>query len=53
MNKQTLDIYLEICLSNYLRTFNLFVYLFIYLFVFLGPHPWHMEAPRLGIELEL
>ena len=20
---------------------------------FLGPHPWHMEVPRLGLELEL
>ena len=20
---------------------------------FLGPHPWHMEAPRLEVELEL
>ena len=32
--------------------FYLFIYLFIYL-VFLGPHPWHMEVPRLGAELEL
>ena len=22
-------------------------------FVFLGPHPQHMEVPRLGVELEL
>ena len=32
------------------------VYLFIYIFfflVFLGPHPWHMEVPRLGVESEL
>ena len=21
--------------------------------VFLGPHPWHMEVPRLGVKLEL
>jgi len=21
--------------------------------VFLGPHPWHMEVPRLGVQLEL
>ena len=20
---------------------------------FLGPHPWHMEVPRLGVESEL
>ena len=28
-----------------------FFYLFI--FLFLGPHPWHMEVPRLGVESEL
>ena len=27
-----------------------FVFLFL---VFLGPHPWHVEVPRLGVELEL
>ena len=26
---------------------------FLLLFVFLAPHPWHMEVPRLGVELEL
>ena len=31
----------------------LFTYLFIYLFIFLGPHSWHMEVPRLGVESEL
>ena len=31
-------------------TFFLFIYLFLW---FLGPYPWHMEVPRLGIELEL
>ena len=29
----------------------LLVYLFIY--CFLGLHPWHIEAPSLGVELEL
>ena len=24
-----------------------------YLFTFLGPHPWHTEVPRLGVESEL
>ena len=24
-----------------------------FFFVFLGPHPWHMEVPRLGVESEL
>ena len=26
---------------------------FFFLFFFLGPHPWHMEVPRLGAESEL
>ena len=26
---------------------------FVCLFVFLGPNPWHMEVPRLRVELEL
>ena len=26
---------------------------FWYFFVFLGPHPLHMEIPRLGVESEL
>ena len=29
------------------------IYLFIYLFRFLGLHLWHMDFPRLGVELEL
>ena len=24
-----------------------------FLFFFLGPHPWHMEVPRLWVKLEL
>ena len=24
-----------------------------FFFVFLGLYPWHMEVPRLGVELEL
>ena len=27
--------------------------LFLFFFFFLGPHMWHMEVPRLGVELEL
>ena len=30
--------------------FFLFIYLFI---VLLGPHPWHMEVPRLEVKSEL
>ena len=24
-----------------------------FFFVFLGPYPWHMEVPKLGLESEL
>ena len=27
--------------------------LFFFFPFFLGPHPWHMEVPRLGVESEL
>ena len=27
--------------------------LFFFSFAILGPHPWHMEVPRLGVKLEL
>ena len=30
-----------------------FVCLFLFLFLFLGPHLWHKEVPRLGVELNL
>ena len=25
----------------------------MYVFIFLGPHLWHIEIPRLGVESEL
>ena len=31
----------------------LVIFFFFFFFVFLGPHPRHMEVPRLGVELEL
>ena len=31
----------------------LFCKLFFFFFFFLGPHLWHMEVPKLGVELEL
>ena len=35
-------------------TFNqMSCYSIFFSFVFLGPHPQHMEVPRLGVELEL
>ena len=42
----------KIALSNPNTYFILFIYLFLS-FVFLGLHSWHMEVPRLGVELEL
>ena len=34
-------------------SFLFFSFFFFCLFVFFGPHPRHMEVPRLGVELEL
>ena len=28
------------------------IHIYDFFFVFLGPYPWHMEGPRLGVELE-
>ena len=39
---------------NSLSFFLSFVVLFCFvLFCFVGPHAWHMEVPRLGVESEL
>ena len=29
------------------------VVLFCFVCLFLGPHQWHMEVPKLGVQLEL
>ena len=47
-----ISIYLSIYLSIYIDLYRS-IYLSNYLFCFLGPHPWHMEIPRLGIKLEM
>ena len=44
--------------ANFLKSLNSGVnYItsltFFFFFVFLGPHPQHMEAPRLGVQSEL
>ena len=38
-----------------LKIFLILIIIIIAIIVcfFLGPHPWHMEVPRLGVELEL
>ena len=33
--------------------FLFFFVVFFFFLVFLGPSPWHMEGPRLGVKLEL
>ena len=35
------------------KEFPLLTFFFLVFLPFLGPHPWHMEVPRLGIESEL
>ena len=37
---------------NTLQSYFKFYFIVLY-FVFLRPHLWHMEVPRLGVELEL
>ena len=34
------------------HVYNIVIHIFFF-FCFLGPHLWHMEVPRLGVELEL
>ena len=41
---------LTVIYSRYIKL-PIFIYLFVCLF--LGPHLWHMEIPRLGIQSEL
>ena len=38
-------------LSNFSKPLKM--HFFFLSFVFLGPHPWHVDIPRLGVELEL
>ena len=35
------------------RCFFSFFFFFFLSFVFFGPHPWHVEVPRLAVESEL
>ena len=41
------------CWLNSNLFYFVIIYLFIYLFCFLGPHPRHVEVPRLGVKLEV
>ena len=44
--------YVNSCL-NYCSCFSNLSFFLFFFSVFLGPHPWHMEVPRLGGGLEL
>ena len=47
-------LHLSVCFqkSQPMTAFLKYFFSFFF-FVFLGPHPWHMEVPRLGAESEL
>ena len=45
-------------IPKFLRTYPIFHsrffgVMFCFVFIFLGPHPQHMEAPKLGVQSEL
>ena len=40
------------CFNGVPRRDTFIFYLLIYIAI-LGPHPWHLEVPRLGIQSEL
>ena len=48
MNKASITIHVQVFVCVEGR--GLFVFVF---FPFLGPLPWHMQVPRLGVESEL
>jgi len=39
--------------GGFLSVWRFLLFFFFFFFCFLGPHPWHMEVPRLGVQLEL
>ena len=39
--------------SIYYTSRRIVIFTFSFLSFFLGPHLWHMEVPRLGVQLEL
>ena len=43
-------IHTSVLVAQYFMSTINFLFFFL---VFLGPHPWHMEISRLGVELEL
>ena len=57
LTTRTATIWADLLHYLFLKIFLFFLFTmtfyFIYFFVLLGPQPWHMEVPRLGVELEL
>ena len=52
--KFTNNFKININIYNYLSTRKVWVNSFVlFVCIFLGPHLWHKEAPRLGVEAEL
>ena len=45
--------YNMINILNTAVSFSFFFLFFFFFLVFLGPHLWHMEAPRPGVEVQL
>ena len=41
------------CIWSHAGTPRSVAFFFFFQFFFLGPHPWHMDSPRLGVLLEL
>ena len=39
--------------ANYLKPLTLVFCMCVCVFLSLGLHPWHMEVPRPGVQLEL
>ena len=44
--------FINLCVNTIILFFYFGLFLFLF-FCFLGPCPWHMEVPTLGVELEL
>ena len=46
--------YVKLLCTSVFKVFGFFFFFFFFLSLsFLGPHPWHMEVPRLGIQSQL
>ena len=43
----------QTCMTGVTRVMRELLLLLLFGFFFLGPYPWHVEVPRLGVKLEL